>query len=1216
MDTSLRFCIGCGRDFDPAGTDRVLCDGCGGPATTAPVPTGQSTRLLEERPQPTAQALSEVPLDWAPGTTILGLYEAGPVFAGGMGRVQRVHHLGWDIDLAVKTPTPELLARSDGAATVVGEAEAWIALGLHPNVVSCYYVRTLGPAPRIFAEWVDGGTLDTALRTRRLYVGADPLAHVLDLAVQLVWGLGHAHRTHLLHRDLKPANVMLTGAGQVKLTDFGLTRAIATGRGREPDPARAGLYTPAFASPEQLEGAEELTLASDVYSYAVTVLAALLGGCDWEVSVTARRRLRELISEGRRSPAGALPGELTDLLQRCLERVPQARPDLQEIAATLLAAYERHTGTPYPHPEPEAGVLLAPTLNNQALSQLDLGRPDTALETLQEALAVDPNHPEARYNLEMLRWERGEQADDDVVSTLRSVANATSRWEAWLLLARAEQRRREAAGAAAAIEEAERAGAPANDLERARSAPGPAAGIDERRHRAAGTVAATQVVIADAQTLLAVERDGQTHVWPTTRATTTSIDRVPARLLTASRPSQLPTGAPVYVASVHRFVVPRTDGSYLVWEPRTGRSSAVQVFGPPHPVLIRRPVVTADGRSTRPMVFGPATLDATAGLVVSGAFDGRVRVWDPVTGRVRYAIAVGPATAAPTLATSADARRLAVGSGNGEVTVWQLHPADDAAAAAAARPSDAELLLRLGPEDLGSFGERMAGANRHAVALSPDGTQLLVEREHFAIGVWDVRSGQVQRTLLGHEDGFTELVALADERLAASGGSQGRVRIWDLDTGCCLRTLGPLSASVTSLASSSHDHLLAAADDRGEVRSWVLPALAPLPPATFQVARITTAEEVSAAQRDVDAMVVEADASAGQQDWIGAACAIGRAREIPGFARHPELVGRWRAAIGHLPTGAIGEVWQLRRIHAHADQVHALTLLGPDGPLASGGADGALHLWDPESGSRRASVDHAHDGANVICLANDATGSLIASGGGDGSVRLWDATTLQPIGSWHVHDSGVHGVSFTPDGQQAVAVAARGLAVVHRLDGTRTAQRRLRTRGLYGVSVAPDGSRVAVPTSDGRWYLLDTASLTIGHAFAGHTGQVLCTAISPDGREAASGGQDGTLRRWDLATGRCLDRYEGHGDMVLECTFLRGSDHLASVSWDGTARLWTRGAASPVHTLTASGSRLQTMAVTADGHYFVTGGHDEHVVVWVLDWTLPARMAADRHDRR
>jgi WD40 repeat protein/serine/threonine protein kinase len=1216
MDASPRFCIACGRGFDPAGTDRVRCGDCDGQAGTAPAPAGQVTRLVTERLRPTDEILSAVPLDWTPGTTILGLYAAGPVFEGGMGRVQRVHHLGWDIDLAVKTPKAELLARSDGAATVVGEAEAWIALGLHPNVVSCYYVRTLGPAPRIFAEWVDGGTLDTALRTRQLYRGADPLAHLLDIAVQLVWGLGHAHRTHLLHRDLKPANVMLTGAGQVKLTDFGLTRAIATGPDRDRGSARAGLYTPAFASPEQLEGVAELTLASDVYSYALTLLAVLLGGCDWEVSVTAGRRLAELVSEGRRSPAGALPVDLTDLLRRCMERSPVARPDLDEIATTLLATYERHTSAPYPHREPEAGLLLAPTLNNQALSHLDLGRPDTALETLRAALAIDPNHPESRYNLAMLRWERGDQTDDDVVSTLRSVADATGRWDAWLLLARAEQRRWDAAGAAAAIDEAERAGAPASELERARPAPGPADGIDERRHRAPGTTGAAQVAFADPLSLLAVERDGRTHVWPTTPAAPTMVERVPHRLLTASRPSQLPTGPPIYVASRQLFVIPRTDGSYLVWEPRTGTSTAVQVFGPPHPVLLRREVVTADGRPTRAVVVGPATLNSVAGVVVSAAFDGRVRVWDPASGRIRCAVAVGPAKVAPSLASSADARRLAVGSGDGEVTVWQLQPGGDVPAASEAMTVGAELLLRLRPGELGSFGERMAGSNRHTVALSPDGTRLLVEREHFAIGVWEVNSGHRQRTLLGHEDGFTELVVLADGRLAGSGGSQGRIRLWDLDTGCCLRTLGPLSASVASLACSGRDRVIAAADDDGEIRSWDLPELAPLAPAALQVARITTAEEASSAQRHVDALVVEADTCAGQQDWPGAARAIERARAIPGFARHPSLLRRWRVATGHLPPGTIGEAWQRRDIHAHADQVHALTLLGPEGPLASGGADGALYLWDLESGSRRASMEHAHDGANVVCLATDAHARLLASGGGDGSVRLWDATTLQALGSWHVHDSGIHGVGFTPDGQHVVAAAARGIAVVHRVDGTRTARRRLLNRGLYGVSVSPDGSRVAVPTSDGRWYLLDAETLAVGHAFAGHTGAVLCTAISPDGREAASGGQDGTLRRWDLATGRCLDRYEGHGDMVLECAFLRGSDHLASVSWDGTARLWSRGVASPVHTLTGSGSRLQTMAVTADGHYLVTGGHDEHVVVWVLDWTLPARIGSDRHDRR
>src|SRR5690606_14440150 len=93
-----------------------------------------------------------VPLDWNPGDVILDLYEVkGQIGVGGMGKVYRVHHRGWGMDLAVKSPRPEMVLRALGVAKFEAECATWINLGLHPHTVTCYYVRRLGGIPRVFA---------------------------------------------------------------------------------------------------------------------------------------------------------------------------------------------------------------------------------------------------------------------------------------------------------------------------------------------------------------------------------------------------------------------------------------------------------------------------------------------------------------------------------------------------------------------------------------------------------------------------------------------------------------------------------------------------------------------------------------------------------------------------------------------------------------------------------------------------------------------------------------------------------------------------------------------------------------------------------------------------------------------------------------------------------------------------------------------------------
>ena len=144
-------------------------------------------------------------MDWQPGEIVLGLYEVlGVLGQGGMGRVYRVRHRGWGLDLAVKAPLPAILEAAGGADLFENEAETWVNLGLHPHVVTCYYVRRAFGLPLVFAELADGGSLLDAIRRRRL-TSAEA---ILDVAIQAAWGLHYAHEQGLVHRDVKPANVL------------------------------------------------------------------------------------------------------------------------------------------------------------------------------------------------------------------------------------------------------------------------------------------------------------------------------------------------------------------------------------------------------------------------------------------------------------------------------------------------------------------------------------------------------------------------------------------------------------------------------------------------------------------------------------------------------------------------------------------------------------------------------------------------------------------------------------------------------------------------------------------------------------------------------------------------------------------------------------------------------------------------------------------------
>ena len=216
------------------------------------------------------------------GATLLNTYRVeSDEIRGGMGKVWRVHHLSWNTDLAMKQPQAKAFLTEQHKENFVRECESWINLGLHPHIVSCYYVREIADIPTIFSEWMDGGSLDDAIRIRlennrtkagRLYErGAEE--RILDIAIQFARGLHFAHEQGLIHQDVKPANLLLSQEGEAKVADFGIARAtVALSIQSKSDMegatmfSAAGGYTPEYCSPEQMSG-QKLTRRTDIYSW-------------------------------------------------------------------------------------------------------------------------------------------------------------------------------------------------------------------------------------------------------------------------------------------------------------------------------------------------------------------------------------------------------------------------------------------------------------------------------------------------------------------------------------------------------------------------------------------------------------------------------------------------------------------------------------------------------------------------------------------------------------------------------------------------------------------------------------------------------------------------------------------------------------------------------------------------------------------------------------
>jgi eukaryotic-like serine/threonine-protein kinase len=159
------------------------------------------------------------------GRLISGRYRLiAPLGDGGMATIWRAIDEQLDREVAVKLLRPQFSADPGFAARFKQEARSAGGLS-HPNIVSVYDYGTDGADGEqyIVMELVEGSDLSTILRER----GSLSTDDAVRIAIGVASALEAAHRKGIVHRDVKPGNIMITDAGDVKVTDFGIARAVS-----------------------------------------------------------------------------------------------------------------------------------------------------------------------------------------------------------------------------------------------------------------------------------------------------------------------------------------------------------------------------------------------------------------------------------------------------------------------------------------------------------------------------------------------------------------------------------------------------------------------------------------------------------------------------------------------------------------------------------------------------------------------------------------------------------------------------------------------------------------------------------------------------------------------------------------------------------------------------------------------------------------------------
>jgi len=282
------------------------------------------------------------------GQTIAHYRVTAKLGAGGMGEVYRATDSKLGRDVALKVLPNAFVQDAQRMQRFQREAQVLASLN-HPNIAAIHALEHQDKIQTLVMELVEGPTL-----AERIARGAIPLEEALPIAKQIAEALEYAHERGIIHRDLKPANIKVTPAGQVKVLDFGLAKALgddtaAQNVSNSPTlslaATKAGviLGTAAYMSPEQARG-RVVDRRTDIWSFGV-VLFEMLTGHRAFPGEDASETLASVIKEQpdwNLLPVGT-PLRVRELLRRCLAKVPQQR--LQAIGDARLEIEETPAST-------------------------------------------------------------------------------------------------------------------------------------------------------------------------------------------------------------------------------------------------------------------------------------------------------------------------------------------------------------------------------------------------------------------------------------------------------------------------------------------------------------------------------------------------------------------------------------------------------------------------------------------------------------------------------------------------------------------------------------------------------------------------------------------------------------------------------------------------------------------------------------------------------